>query len=194
MEEIFDTGGESAEKRLFLVLVPHRDSRLLLRKYARALFKAGLCGAGLFPSVAPLAVLKRPLKEAELKACARLLRESLLPAGGKISFSKPQPPLRFGFRFALAGRPGLAIFGLGLEVAAGGGFLPPSSVAERLPPLLALGLAPPGESLLGSASLPPAPEISFGAAALANMSFSLAAPPVFCRWKIGRECWLPKKK
>ncbi|MDR0487448.1 MAG: hypothetical protein LBG91_04300, partial [Treponema sp.] len=71
------------QAQTFLVLVPHRDVRLKLRKWSGSLFMAGIQGAYHFPWAAPLALLTRPLDTPELKHCARILRDT---AGGvKIS-------------------------------------------------------------------------------------------------------------
>jgi hypothetical protein len=62
-------------KNLFLVLVPHRDIRLELRK---DLLKTGIKDAFLFPQVAPLAALRAPLTKDELKQTARAIKETVM--------------------------------------------------------------------------------------------------------------------
>ena len=69
----------------FIVLVPHRDSRLLLEDYRRKLFAAGFNGAYAFPTVAPLALVKKPFEKDELKALAKEIRQISLLNDGKIS-------------------------------------------------------------------------------------------------------------
>ena len=59
----------------FLVLVPHRDTRLKLQKYSEKLVKSGLKNVYNFPCVAPIAVLSRPLTALELKQIASSLRK-----------------------------------------------------------------------------------------------------------------------
>jgi len=74
-------------KIVFLVLVPHQDMRLELRKYCDSLKKIELKGVYPFPLAAPLAVLSKPLNPDELKNTARLLRNTL--GANKIYTGKP---------------------------------------------------------------------------------------------------------
>jgi len=64
-------------KQTFLVLVPHRDARIELRKYCDLMYKRGPTDVYNFPYVAPLADLSRALNLVELKQVARSLRETI---------------------------------------------------------------------------------------------------------------------
>ncbi|GHV94332.1 hypothetical protein AGMMS50293_06520 [Spirochaetia bacterium] len=194
-----------------LVLVPHRDARLLLRRWSGTLFSAGCPGAWSFPWAAPLALLSRPLSVGELKHCAHILREESLTAGknGKIKTG----PAAFA-AFPQGSLPGedAAIFGpvLNLEI-------PDSSFTANaaakiihrfsLPTLGAALVRYSGDAsaaaarnaAVGGADFPPAPQLSFRAAALANMSYR----PLFSiegampdsaysfEWRISELHWLP---
>ena len=171
-------GGEG----IFLVLVPHRDVRLVLRNYSALLFRAGFSGAFCFPWSAPLAALSRALDDVELKNCARVLREAL---GSKIC----------------AGQPGVcafeneSLFGPRIEI----GGLPDAltnmaeKVTEIFPrPVIGVCLLPADEA--ENAALPPPPELSFRAAAVANLYWQRTdeGGALSVKWKIGNLRWLPK--
>jgi len=169
-------------KKIYLVLVPHRDVHLVLRNYSASLFKAGFCGAFCFPWTAPLAALSRALDDAELKNCARVLREAL---GSKISADKA----------AVCAFEGEVLFGPRIEI-------------DNLPDVLknmagkVIGVFPQpviGACLLSASeaensALPPPPELSFRAAAVANMYWQSTdeGGALSVKWKIGKLCWLPK--
>ncbi|MDR0598542.1 MAG: hypothetical protein LBG84_00460 [Treponema sp.] len=184
---------------LFAVLVPHRDCLPALRAYRRALFAAGLAGARAFPPAAPLAPLSRPLTVEELRAAAAELRALL---GGGIRAAGPAVPGEngaglprfFGLRLTAAprsrpGNPG--------EEASAGAFplpvLPPALPGIRWNhPFLAPAILAPGED--PPPDLPPAPEITFRAAALANLSLSPAPDgeeDYSFSWERGPLRWLP---
>jgi hypothetical protein len=167
---------------IFLVLVPHRDVRLILRNYSASLFRAGFSGAFCFPWAAPLAALSRALNDAELKNCARVLREAL---GSKIRAGNA----------AVCAFGNEAIFGPHVEIdnlpdvfkdAAG-------KVTEIFPqPVIGACLLQANEA--ENAALPPPPELSFRAAAVANLYWRRTdeGGALGARWKIGKLCWLPK--
>jgi len=172
--------------QVFLVLVPHRDVRLLLRKYSDTLFKAGFDGAYQFPYLAPLAALSRPLNSDDLKQFALSLGQA---AGGKIIAAE-------GARTAFPPDSEKALFGLRLDI----------DIAKNTPEnqKVLYYFTPPviGACLLSSndttALLPP-PELSFRAAAVANMYWKpirAGAAVIGYKWKIGNLRWLPaiKKK
>jgi hypothetical protein len=172
-----------------LVLIPHRDSRLLLRGWSAALFSAGFSGAWSFPWAAPLAALSRPLSEAELKHCALVLREETL-AGGKDGKIKTGPAAGIAFPGGDA-----AVFGPVLELAVPDRALSAAAakIAARFSPLVL------GAALVRSGETPalpvPPPDVSFRAAALANMICRpLSADCYSLEWKIGKPCWLPPVK
>jgi hypothetical protein len=175
-----------------LVLVPHRDARRLLHAWSASLFAAGLHGAWSFPWVAPLAVTKRPIAGAELKALARSLREHVNQCGGKCVAGPPGTA-------ALPVAPGsatLSVFGPSLNME------PPGSFFEASGDTVLCRISPPvvGAAVVQAACnghlRPDPPHVSFRAAALANMSLR---PLPGCgwdgysfEWKIGALQWLPK--
>ena len=176
---------EKQRAQIFLVLVPHRDARLVLRNYSDALFRAGVTGAYHFPWAAPLAALSRPLDTEELKCCARALREA---AGGRkicageaslTTFPAESDTLLFGPRLDIT---------IPLN-ALGGGASKVSGVFSQ--PVLGSCLLSADE--VQTQSLPP-PKLSFRAAAVANMFWRpLQAGGIVIgyKWKIGKLCWLP---
>jgi hypothetical protein len=180
-----------------LVLVPHRDARLLLRNWSACLFKAGFPGAYSFPWVAPLAVLSRPLNAEELKHCALVLRkESLkvnrgkISAGNVTSLSFPGNTLSDGF-----GQTGV-LSGPGIDITLCPGVLNTGVTAKIISffsPLL-IGACLGESAVCGGGAFPPPPEISFRAAALANMIYrplDNGSGGFSFEWKIGRLYWLP---
>jgi len=181
--------------QVFLVLVPHRDVRLALRNYSAALFKAGFDGAFHFPWVAPLAALSRPLNAGELKRCAHSIREAA--GNGKINSEQAAYAV-----FPASGhQEDCVLYGPRLdfsipkdiELAAkpAGLFSPPVIGACLLP-------SDSGEN----ANIPAPPQLSFRAAAVANMywqplrNYAGAQPDriIGCKWKIGKLCWLAAVK
>jgi hypothetical protein len=183
---------------------------LLLRRWSGTLFSAGCPGAWSFPWAAPLALLSRPFSAGELKHCAGILREESLTGGknGKIETG----PAAFA-AFPQGSLPGedAAIFGpvLNLEI-------PDSAFTANAATKIVHRFSPPtlGAALVrysGDAStaarnaaaagtgFPPVPQLSFRAAALANMSYW----PLFSKevvmpdsgysfeWRIGELHWLP---
>jgi len=169
-------------KRIFLVLVPHRDVRLVLRNYSASLFRGGFPWAFCFPWAAPLAALSRALDDAELKNCSRVLREAL---GSKICAGQPgvcafEEAALFGPRIEIDNLPDV------LKDAAG-------KVTEIFPqPVIGACLLPADEK--ENTALPPPPELSFRAAAIANLYWQRTdeGGALNVKWKIGKLCWLPK--
>lgn len=167
-----------------LVLVPHRDARLVLRGYSAELFKAGFTGAYHFPWVAPLAALPCPLTHEELKKIARTIREAV----GKEKFlttqtmsvgfpSEHDDTLLFGPRLELTGDKKLFEQKL----------LCPSAV--NFTPIIGTCLTEKGETR----ELPLPPQLSFRAAAVANMNWQpVKGSACGFKWKIGKLFWLPK--
>jgi len=167
---------------IFLVLVPHRDMRLILRNYSASLFRAGFSGAFCFPWIAPLAALSRALDDAELKNCSRVLREifgnKIYAAGaGTCAFEDVSI---FGPRIEINGLPDA------LTNMAG-------KVTEIFPqPVIGACLLPASDA--ENAALPPPPELSFRAAAAANLYWQRTdeGGALSVKWKIGNLRWLPK--
>ena len=169
-------------KSIYLVLVPHRDTRLILRNYSAALFRAGFTGAFCFPWAAPLAAVSQALNNAELKNCSRALREI---AGSKICSNQS----------ASCAFEGAALFGPRIDIGGLQDWLGGAAgkVTETFPqPVIGACLLPAAEA--GGSALPVPPQLSFRTAALANMYWkSVDKGGAFgARWKIGNLCWLPK--
>jgi hypothetical protein len=184
----------------FLVLVPHRDARLPLRAWSASLFAAGFPGAWSFPWLAPLALLNRPLSSEELKHLAHELRFVLNNEDGKFIAGLPSlctlPTIIFDggttsiYGPILATKLGDTFFGLAAD-----------AVSSRISPLV-LGSALVHENeiektLKPSSQVIALPQISFRAAALANMSYDSLLPDYLqngysFEWKLGPLHWLPK--
>jgi hypothetical protein len=168
---------ETAKKRhIFLALVPHRDTRLVLRRYSESLFRQGYGGAYHFPWTAPLAELSSPLTPGELKDCARAARAA---AGSEKIRAAEAASVPFA-----AGGNGVSLFGARLDLA-----IPPAAFGSKAvsvfsPPVI-------GACLLENGPLPSPPELSFRAAAVANMFWQPAHNGY--KWKIGKLFWLPKE-
>ena len=190
----------------FLVLVPHRDTRLVLRKWSGCLFREGFCGAYSFPWVAPLALLSRPFGAAELARCARAIREETLCVnGGKITGINTSHPSTSPGTIGRCEIAKAALFGPCLDFCLPSGAFSESAREKIdhlfLPAIIGACLLRPDDNSPIDAALPP-PRISFRAAALANMSWrslqgsSAASGAVggtsgYFNWKIGKLCWLP---
>jgi hypothetical protein len=173
---------QKKHENLYLALVPHNDARLVLRNYSASLFRAGYEGAFCFPWAAPLAAVSRALDDAELKNCSRVLREAL---GSKIYASQPG-----SCEFENA-----AIFGPRIDIDDLSGVLVGTAgkVKEIFSqPVIGACLLQPAEAK--NAALPPPPELSFRAAAVANMYWknTYEGGAFAVRWKIGKLRWLPK--
>ena len=167
---------------IFLALVPHRDTRLVLRNYSASLFGAGFPGAFCFPWAAPLAALSRALDDAELKNCSRVLREAL---GSKIRAAKA----------AVCAFGNETLFGPRIEIDN----LPDALAniagkATEIFPFPVIGTCLLHADEAENAALPAPPELSFRAAAVANLYWKREDEGgAFCaRWKIGNLRWLPK--
>jgi hypothetical protein len=173
-----------------LVLVPHRDVRLPLRAWSRSLFAAGFEGAWSFPWVVPLVQLDRPLTDEELKAFARALRQEINKMGGKLTAEAPVRGTLFDE---------VSVYGPSLPLNISDNFYATvfGAIMRRFSPLVL------GASLLHGPlpeALPAPPQISFRAAALANMNCRFS--PLgdggeaghLAEWKIGKLYWLPRKE
>lgn len=172
-----------------LVLVPHRDSRRVLRAYGGKLFHSGVFGARSFPPVAPLAVVSQSLSRETLLKLAKSLRnrvnhmnrEGAFATQGWTTVSIPSFPPLGGLNLALPP----------LE------FEPSLDIRPLIPSILGL-------TILGSTDTEHHSErffleklekpLSFRAAALAN--FLIRPLPYGARdfsfeWEIGKLAWLP---
>ena len=174
----------------FLVLVPHRDTRLVLRNYSKTLLKAGFTGAYYFPWAAPLAPLSRPLNPQELKKIAQEIRKSAI--AGKFNagemYTMPFPPEEKN----------CFLSGPRLDLS-----FPPDFSKNKISHFYTTTVI--GACLLqdgkNADALPRPPKLSFSAAAVANMvwqpvrlsSEDTKSDAFGYKWRIGKLFWLPKK-
>jgi len=180
--------------QVFLVLVPHRDARGEIRKYAESLHKNGLKGVYNFPYVSPAALLTKPFTPDELKTAAKLLRET---ANGEkfqstelshIAFGQPDSSmLLFGHKLNNNLSPAAVTCAEKkiinqITPAIIGSYLIPKTCEKQLCALM---------SLCESHSLP---VFSFRAAAVANMFWRPVNENggIIYKWRIGKLFWLPK--
>jgi hypothetical protein len=180
----------------FAILVPHPDLAASLRGQSRFLCAAGMSGAWSFPQAAPLARLKRPLGETELRDLAAALREAALPRGGAFSLGEP----------ILVPCPGFhSFFGPALDAEPPP--LPYPAVLHAFPALaLSVALAAPAEAPLAGRirDIPPANPGFFQAAMVCNLAirpledaFPAGAVPLPAEnysfgWRMGKPRWLPR--
>lgn len=180
-------------KLYFAVLVPHRDSRNILRKRSAELFADGFLGAWSFPQVSPLALLTAPLTGAELGELARNLRELSLAEGRDGTLHPGAEAI-----LPLAGlTAGAALYGPQLDIRlgpkdfAGAG----DKLKELFPvPLLGCAVLGPEDPPQGPLS-PQSRTGSFRAAAVANMRYRplpSGDPDYSFSWTIGTLHWLPR--
>jgi hypothetical protein len=182
--------------QVFLILVPHRDIRLVLRNYSAELFRAGFDGAYDFPWVAPLAALSRPLNAEELKRCACSIRDAA--GNGKINAGQASYtafPMSEHQEACVPYGPRLDIsIPQDIELAA-------KTTGLFSPPVIGACLLPADGS--ENANIPSPPELSFRAAAVANMYWrtlrqydgTQQGGAAGYKWKIGKLHWLaPVKK
>jgi hypothetical protein len=150
-------------------------------------------------------LLSRPLATDELKKIAYMLRELTLAEGrdGKLRLGPaealPMGGLAFGSGLAFGGLPpGFAIYGPALDITLSGEcFSPGAKIIEVFPrPLLGCAVLNAGEDC--PAGAPPPPDISFRAAAVANMAYRPLSAGEHSgesgysfSWKIGELHWLP---
>jgi hypothetical protein len=168
-----------------LAFIPHRDVRISLRVWSASLFSGGMSGAWSFPWVMPIAALNRPLSDSELKSRAHMLRREIDLVGGK--FTTDQLTVA-------AISDNVSVFGPTVNIGLSDSFFAfdDNAIDKRISPLV-IGAA------LHQADAPPLvnpPQISFRAAALANMSFrplpSDENNNFSFEWEIGKLYWLPK--
>jgi hypothetical protein len=182
----------------FLVIVPHRDSRLELRKWSDNLFNGGFYGAYLFPWLIPAALLSAPFNPDELKHCACVIREATLGSDGKIHASDCSTLKLFNRLNDKQKAP--LLFGLKAELEVSGEAFTQNAVSKVIKIYKPLVI---GSCMLSeNEEVPsiPAPKVSFRAAAIAVMSFrfiKISEQPenaIACRWKILKLHWLPSYK
>ena len=173
---------ESSEKLLFAVLVPHRDCFPVLETYRRNLFARGIDGAFSFPAAAPLALLKRPLKTAELKNTAAELRKNL----------RDEKIVCTGYSECSAWNTEIRFFGMTLDLPLPA--FPPDAVLQLWEkPILAPAIITPDDNPELKSIANTVPELSFRAAALANLALQpVPNTPYSFTWEMGSLHWLPR--
>jgi len=182
---------KTAKSKQFLVFVPHRDTRLVLRNYSKTLLKAGFTGACWFPWAAPLALLSRPLDPQELKKLAHAIRKSAI--NGKFNAEEAKTiPFPYGENDGF-------LYGPRLDLS-----LPQDFSINGISHFYTTTVI--GACLLqdekNTDALPCPPKLSFSAAAVANMvwqpvnlSAENSQQTAFgYKWETGKLFWLPKKQ
>ena len=189
----------------FLVLVPHNDVRVLLRKHGELLLKDGLTGVYLFPWAAPIAELSEMFNADELKYTAQSLRN--ITNGEKFSVTEAETAsfpsekekmilLGHGLDLKITEK----VFGEGIKKIKNiftpliiGSLLIPESDKQQ-------SRASQTEDLISlcekfSSRAAPREKLSFRAAAVANMHWKpfKNGDEAGYRWKIGKLFWLPNK-
>ena len=182
---------------VFLVLAPHRDTRILTRKFSDTLIKAGLTGVYTFPWVAPLAFLSQPLCDEELKKCARALRDKI---GSEKIHSVKTSTTKFPAE-------DMTLFGHCLDLAVTNKELGQAALKTKsiFSPLVIGAFLYPAcySELIHNSSENQKPlqssafeKLEFRAAAVANMfwrPFKNGDQKCF-KWKIGKLFWLPRQE
>ena len=167
---------------VFLVLVPHRDIRVALRKFSETL---DIKEVYPFPWVAPLAVLSKPLKADELKQIAASLRNRTEKFCAK-------EPLINAFP---AGKDSLSLLGTSLNLEIEPDIINKLRFMEVIKnPVVGMYLIPKNNTKLLReipVSVKNVPKLSFRAAAAANMYFCKKSEDTYL-WKIDKLYWLPK--
>ena len=175
--------------KFYLVLVPHRDTRVLLKKYSDSLLKAGLKDIYLFPLAAPMAELEMPLNKDELKLVAKSLR---LAAGKNKIFIEEMAFTE------LTESKGMMFFGPRLGIEIPNDFF--NNIKKILSPInpSVIGMYMKPKKLQSGGSNPVqenfSVQLSFRAAAVANMIWKPIRKneETYYKWKIGKLYWLPK--
>jgi len=173
----------------FLVLVPHRDTRLVLRKYSDTLLKTGAPGAYAVPWVAPLAALTHTLSSIDLRKIAHTIKKSAVNGKFKTEGAHTLP-------FSVEEKP-KRLFGPRLNISIPQDLLNGAGIV--LSPVVLGACLLSGEE--NENALPCPPSFSFSAAAIANMIWrpvKLTAKDsqkhaFGYKWKMGKLLWLPKQ-
>jgi len=180
---------ENRTAQKFLVLVPHKDARSLLRKSREEQLKKGITDVYSFPLAAPIAEISEEFTAEELKNTARSLREI---TGGEKIYAAEETSVDF-----LSGKESLTLWGLRLNLN-----LPDKIFGERLKkikkiytPLIIGSLLIPENIKQQFCAFTSQEELSFRAAAVANMYWKpfQIEDDIGFKWKIGKLTWLPKK-
>jgi len=197
------------KKNTFLVLVPHRDIRLKLKKYSDNLIKQGLLNVYNFPLIAPLAHLSDDLTADELKQSSQLLRSAIsVMEDDKINITetanipfpvslKEKSTVLYGYRIDLILKTeDLTCFSDKII-----SLFSPLVIGAFLKhePNLKGESSPLDENFLLQDKLSTffreEAQLFFRAAAIANMHWNpfLLNGELCYKWKIGKLSWLPRK-
>jgi hypothetical protein len=181
---------DNCNGRRLLVIVPHQDVRVELRKYSDSLIKTGISGVYPFPRVIPLASLSKALTTDELKHIAHSLRKTI--GTGKF-YTDTTSITAFP-----AGTEDMALFGPKLDLDIPACIFENSieKIKKLFSPLVIGTFLMPktNEQQSNQVFDVPLQEISFRAAAAANMywrPFKINGETGY-KWKIGKLHWLPK--
>jgi len=193
------------KQNIFLALIPHRDTRIVLQKYCEILFKAGLADVYPFPCAVPLAAISHQLTDEKLKHIARRLREAISGEGAErcskgmnkfcvteissatLSINNEDitllgPKLEFNLKHVNdIETEEIKSF---ISPAVIGFCLVPKENEQKILSSLKLNIIPAS----------PLPELSFRAAAISNMFWKPVKlnGEIGYKWKIGKLYWLPK--
>jgi len=173
------------EKKTLLVLVPHRDARLKALKYKDTL---NLTDGYHFPCVAPLASITKPLTNEELKKTAKLLRKVL---GTEMIKASETASVKF---YISEEKTILTGFNLKIKIPHEAFDDIYKNILNIFSPAV-IGTFLTEQFLKNYKQNDNLPEISFRAAALANMHWlpvKIKGEMAY-KWKIGKLFWLPKK-
>jgi len=177
---------DKSKTQIFLVLVPHRDARVELRRQSEELIKKGLTNIYPFPHAAVLAILSKPLNTNELKQIARAIREK---TGNNKFYTNETSSVKIK-----TDNKELNLFGPKLEFDASCALGMSADKIKTIisPPIIGSFIIPDGieqknQNILYYSSL------SFRAAAAANMHWRPVKikGEVCYKWKIGKLSWLP---
>jgi len=172
----------------FLVLVPHRDIRVELKKYCDFKLKEGLTGVYNFPLVTPIASLSQALNDGELKQIANLLRKSI--GKNKISAGETSA-IAFSYD-----KKELSLYGKRLDITPQDISLSGEKKINYIFPSFVIGcfLKDENNAKLDILNENPQKKLEFRAAAVANMYWKTLQDngEIYFKWKIGKLFWLPR--
>ncbi|MCL2185758.1 MAG: hypothetical protein FWB86_07910 [Treponema sp.] len=186
------------KKNVFLVLVPHTDIRVKLRKYTDDLIKNELTDVYDFPLAVPIAALSNNLTADELKQTAQSLRQAAsVLESGRINITEAA-----NIRFPVNNNEtGISLYGYRIDLnLKAENFIHCSGKITSLFSPLVIGAFLKHEknsSLQDKLSniIHMEPQLFFRAAAIANMYWKpfYLNEEICYKWKIGKLSWLPRK-
>ncbi|MDR2098365.1 MAG: hypothetical protein LBP37_07590 [Spirochaetaceae bacterium] len=168
----------------FVVLVPHANARAEFGKYCRESFSSGGVEFCSFPAVAPFARVDVPASKTELKSLAALFRLQSYESGGGGKIS--------------AGQISSILLPDGTSVAGPRLSIEPPPLPETMSASECFSQLVLGAGLFQTRpplTLPPLTrQVSFSAAAAANMRLETLEYGHSYFWTIGETLWLPAVK